>query len=496
MNIPKIFFSFAIVIIVAISSAIFTIMQMQKLSTNTQKMYTHPFQVSNAVSNIQTSIVAMHRNMKDIILTKHSFEMIKIIESIQTQEENVYVNFKLIYKNYLGNKQDIDASFKAFKDWKGIREEVISLVHEGKVDEATTITKGKGANHIQKLYEQINVLKKYAFNKADEFYTSSIKDNGVEKVIIIFVLTLIFSGLVVIYIIFNLLKIAKVNKKQLHLIDQNILMATFNLDKKVIDISSALCRVLNQPKKYMINSTNNYFFTTKAQYELFENKIYSSQEHKGELSININDEDTWFSIEIFPELDHDFQLSAFTVFLTNISDKKKIEEVSITDTLTGLYNRNYFEMIFEKEVKRSKRDNKPLSMLMLDIDYFKQFNDTYGHQEGDNALKAVSHILSAHTNRSYDYAFRVGGEEFVILSYQKDYEMLEEFAITLIQEIESLKISHKLNTTSNYLTASAGVMMFGEKHLLNTDDMYKVVDGLLYDAKADGRNTFKSSYMD
>ena len=496
MNIPKIFFSFAVVIIVAISSAIFTIIQMKELSINTQKMYTHPFQVSNAVSNIQTSIVTMHRNMKDITLTKNSLEMIKIIESIQTQEESVYANFKLIYKNYLGDKEDIDASFEAFKRWKKIREEVISLVHEGKVDEAVVITKGKGASHIQKLYEQINVLKSYAFNKADEFYTFSIKDNGVNEVIIIFVLTLVFSAFVVIYIILNLLKIAKVNKKQLHLIDQNILTATFGLDKSILDISSALCRVLNQSKKNLINNTNDYFFTTKAQYKLFENKIYSSQEHKGEISIKINDEDIWFSIEIFPELDHDFQLSAFTVFLTNISDKKKIEEVSITDTLTGLYNRNYFEMIFEKEVRRSKRDNKPLSMLMLDIDYFKQFNDTYGHQEGDNALKAVSHILSAHTNRSYDYAFRVGGEEFVILSYQKDYEMLEEFAITLIQEIESLKISHKHNTTSNYLTASAGVMMFGEKHLLNTDDMYKVVDGLLYDAKAEGRNTFKSGYMD
>jgi len=496
MNITKIFFSFAIVIIIAISSAVFTIFHMKDLTENTKKLYTHPFKVSNAISNIQTAIITMHRNMKDVVLTEDGMESIKIIESVQREEEKVYKNFELIYKNYLGNKKDIDILYKAFQEWKPIRENVIFLMHQNNVKEAVKITKGKGADHIAGLYKKISVLKKFALDKADEFYNLSINNKSVDEVVIVFIITLIIAGIIVVYIVQNLLKVSKANNKQLHLIDQNILTATISLDKKIEDISNALCYVLNKRKKDLINTSCKYFFTNEEQYLKFENKIYSGKEHKSEAYILIGGEKAWFDLEILPERDTNFELRSFNIFLTNISDKKRIEEVSITDTLTGLYNRNYFEIIFEKEIRRAKRDKKPLSVLMFDIDYFKQYNDTYGHQEGDRALKAVSHILSAHTNRSYDYAFRIGGEEFLIISYQKDFKALEEFAKLIITEVESMKISHNTSSVSSYLTISAGVMEFGEENLLNADDMFKEVDKLLYEAKENGRNNFKSAYID
>ncbi len=496
MNITKIFLSFALVITVAISSAVFTIIKMNELTVNTEKMYTHPFKVSNAVSNIQTSIITMHRNMKDIILTSDSFEMVAIIESIQQEEERVFNNFKLIYSNYLGEKKDIDSAYKLFKGWKIIRQKVIALIYQKKIEEAAKITKGAGAEHIKSLYKQIAILKNYAFNKADEFYNSAVKSNGIGIVIMTFAITLLFSILVVFYIIVNLLKINRANNKQLYLIDQNILTARLSLNREVVEISSALCRILDIQKNKILNTKNKYFFTNKEQFEKFETTIYSGKEHSSEIYITLNEERVWFILEVFPEFNNDFKLSSFSVFLTNITDKKKIEEVSIKDTLTSLHNRNYFEMIFDKEVKRSKRDKKPLSMVMIDVDFFKQFNDTYGHQEGDRALKAIAHVLAAHTNRSYDYAFRVGGEEFVLLSYQKDFQMLEEFTKTILHEVESLKISHINSETSDYLTVSAGVVLFGNEHLLNTDDMYKTVDTLLYEAKSKGRNTYESIFID
>lgn len=492
----KLYLSFLIIVIIAVSSAIFTIKTMQELTKNTQKMYTHPFKVSNSVASIQTSIVTMHRNMKDVVLTSDSLEMIQIIEAVQIEEDKIYKEFEIVYANYLGDKQDIDVLYEAFKSWKQIREEVIALVHEKKLPEAIKITKGKGKKHIDNLYVQIDVLKTYAFNKAEEFYTSSVKNSGIDQVIIVFTISMILASIIIIFIVLNLLKANRSNHKQLHLIDQNILTATISLDKKVLSISSSLCRALKMQKKHILNTKNEYFFTNALQFREFENVIYSAKDYQGEVCIEIDSIKTWFYLEVFPELDENFNLIAFSLFLSNISDKKKIEEVSITDTLTGLYNRNYFEMIFEKEVRRSKRDSKPLGMIMLDIDFFKQYNDTYGHQDGDNALKAVSHILLAHTNRSYDYAFRVGGEEFVLLSYHKNFKELEEFAHKILREIESLKISHKNNPNSPYLTSSAGVVQFGEKHLLNTDDMYKEVDRLLYEAKNSGRNNFKSLSID
>lgn len=492
MNVYKIFVSFAVVTIIAIASAVFTISEMQNLAENTNRLYTHPFKVSNAISNIQTSIITMHRNMKDIVLTQNSLEMINIIESIQKEESKVYDNFSIIYKNYLGKKSDIDAAYSAFKNWKPMRQEVISLIQDHKIRKAISITKGKGANHIKNLYSQIDVLKQYAINKANEFYNLSIKHQGVKRVIIFFTITLLLSMIIVIYVVRSLLKISYANNKQLHLIDQNILTAKITLDKEILSISSAFALALRKHKEDLLHQKAEYFFTTKAQFNSFENNIYSGQDYKSEVQIEINSEKNWFYIEIFPQLDSNFDVEYFDIFLIDIGDKKKIEEVSITDKLTNLHNRNYFEMIFEKETKRAKRDKKTLGVIMLDIDYFKQYNDTYGHQEGDIALKSVAHILLAHTNRSYDYAFRVGGEEFIIITHQKDLKSLEEFAGMMLHEIESLKISHKKNEASNYLTISAGVIEFNHKHLLNCDDMYKAVDELLYEAKKAGRNRFKS----
>ena len=132
---------------------------------------------------------------------------------------------------------------------------------------------------------------------------------------------------------------------------------------------------------------------------------------------------------------------------------------------------------------------------MFDIDYFKKYNDSYGHQEGDIALKAVSTIISTHTNRSYDHAFRVGGEEFLILTYQDNLELLNAFVNTFIKDIEALKISHKDSDVSKYVTVSAGAVQFGDENLFSPDEMYKKVDDLLYEAKSSGRNRLKSNYL-
>lgn len=491
MNIFKIFISFAIIIVIAISSAFFTILKMKELSSQTQKMYSHPFQVSNAVSDIETKIITIHRDMKDVILTTESLEMIRIIESIQKQETEVFKKFDIIYENYLGDKKDIDVSFNSFKNWKVIRQEVVRLMLEGETEHAIAITKGKGAQHIESLYKKIAVLKTYAFKKAQLFYEESIEKDGANEVIAVFLATLLISTIIVAFVIINLIKVNRVNNKQIHLIDQNILFAKLNLNKEIIDISSSLCRVLNLDKADVLGTIHDTFFATSAQFDNFKSQIYSGKEYQGEIQVSSNDSfnsEEWYLLEVIPELDNNYELYYFTLFLTDISNKKMIEKVSITDGLTGLHNRNYFELIFEKELKRAKRDNKELGVLMFDIDFFKQFNDTYGHQEGDKALKAVAHILASATNRSYDYAFRVGGEEFVLLTYRDSVDALEQFSNELLQKIEALSISHKNSEVSDFVTLSCGAIQFGVEHLLSVDDMYKEVDKLLYHAKHEGRN--------
>jgi len=496
MNLSKLFFSFAVIFVVATASAVFTIIKMQELSTTTQKMYTHPFMVTNAVSDIQTSIIRMHRNMKDIVLTKNSAELIRIIEDVQREEEKVFKNFDVIYENYLGAQNEIDHSYVAFKSWKSIRKEVIYLVNEKKIEEAIDITKGKEAEHVKNLHEQIDFLKHFSYEKAQEFYDDAMKNSRVEEVAGVFIATFLVTLLIVTYIINSLLSINRSNKKQLYMIDQNILTARLNVNQEVIEVSSALCRELQMEKEKVLGTRSEHFFIDKEQYESFKVKIFSGKEHAAEVKVLVDGTIIWFDLEVFPELDDNYELSSFSLFMTNISDKKRIEEVSITDTLTRLHNRNYFEIIFEKEIRRAKRDKKLLGIVMIDIDYFKQYNDTYGHQEGDKALKAVSNILASHTSRSYDNSFRVGGEEFILLCYQENFAVMEGFVQELIAKVEGLQIEHKNSEASQYLTISAGVLQCGNEHHYHSDEIYKAVDRLLYEAKTAGRNQFKSMFID
>jgi|GEM_PF-3125655 len=492
MNLKKLFFSFFIIFVITSMSALFTILEIKELTGNTQKLYIHPFKVSNAIANMQTSIITMHRNMKDVVLSSTSIELLHLSEKIQQEEDNVYENFKLIYKNYLGDKEDIDGSYKAFEDWKNIRAEVFFLVDKKNHPAAIAITKGKGAKHVNFLNSKIDILKDFAFTKANYYYELSINNSSLEKITIAFSLAFVVAYLIALYVVKNLLAINKSTKKQLHLIDQNILFAKLGLDKRILEISNALCFALDKAQKDLLHTKEDYFFTNKEQYKKFENIVFTGKQFKGEVSIIIKNELHWYDIEIVPVLDDKYILTAFTIFLTNISDKKNIEKVSITDGLTQLFNRNYFEHIFKQEVSNTNKKELSLSVVMLDIDFFKQYNDTYGHHAGDIAIKAVAAVLLDFTKRSNDYAFRVGGEEFMIVSHQKDFNKLNEFVNSIIHNVEDLKIAHDKNKASKYLTISAGAIQLNGEMQLNAQDIYKHADKLLYEAKHTGRNNFKS----
>ncbi|WP_294963031.1 GGDEF domain-containing protein [Sulfurimonas sp.] len=123
--------------------------------------------------------------------------------------------------------------------------------------------------------------------------------------------------------------------------------------------------------------------------------------------------------------------------ITNI-----LKEEVLHDSLTGLYNRRYYDEIIKKELMRSKRDKILFTFVILDIDYFKRYNDTYGHQEGDNVLKAVAKVLKKNLNRRGDYCFRLGGEEFGFLFTVKSADESYRFSNMICKEIENLYIPH------------------------------------------------------
>ncbi|MDD2265436.1 diguanylate cyclase [Sulfuricurvum sp.] len=166
----------------------------------------------------------------------------------------------------------------------------------------------------------------------------------------------------------------------------------------------------------------------------------------------------------------------------------KLEQASYTDSLTSLYNRRYFNVVYEREFKRALRASKPFVFMMLDIDFFKQYNDTYGHLQGDQALQAVAKTLKATFQRPGDYPFRLGGEEFGIILTDINCKNAHIMGERLRSNIEKLKIEHKGSKILPTLSVSIGGICIVPTALMGDDALIHAADTNLYAAKERGRN--------
>ncbi len=165
-----------------------------------------------------------------------------------------------------------------------------------------------------------------------------------------------------------------------------------------------------------------------------------------------------------------------------------LREISIVDDLTQLYNRNYFNEVFDKELQRARRADRLVAFFILDVDYFKQYNDTYGHFKGDLALQSVGALLNWKLKRADDTAFRLGGEEFGGIIHGNSYDDIQQFASAICHAIENLQIPHSESHASSYLTASLGITVVTPDRADNPDEVYRIADQALYAAKTNGRN--------
>ena len=169
---------------------------------------------------------------------------------------------------------------------------------------------------------------------------------------------------------------------------------------------------------------------------------------------------------------------------------KQLEESSYTDSLTSLSNRRYFNIVYDREFKRAMRLQHKIAFMMLDIDFFKQYNDTYGHLAGDETLKSVAKTLQTTLKRPTDYVFRLGGEEFGVLLTETNEEETKNIAKKINNNIENIKIEHEKNKASDYVTISIGVMLLTPSDVDEQESILSEADDKLYKAKESGRNRY------
>jgi len=164
--------------------------------------------------------------------------------------------------------------------------------------------------------------------------------------------------------------------------------------------------------------------------------------------------------------------------------------LTIIDQLTGIYNRRYLDGNLKKIIKLHSHTESCLSVLMIDIDHFKKYNDTYGHDAGDNCLRTVAGILSECVIRKEDFIARYGGEEFAVVLPNTDENGAKMVAERMLEKVRECNIPHKANDTVGYVTISIGGITNIINHLHHGSHYIKAADKALYESKQNGRNRY------
>jgi diguanylate cyclase (GGDEF)-like protein len=179
----------------------------------------------------------------------------------------------------------------------------------------------------------------------------------------------------------------------------------------------------------------------------------------------------------------------FNLFARTIEEQKKtLQHLSLTDSLTGIGNRRAVDERLLHEIQLSVRQKWPVSILLLDVDFFKTYNDSHGHTDGDKCLQVIAKTISQSMLRNSDFVARYGGEEFICILPDTNEEGALEIAARVEAKVAEMKIPHGQSKTSAYITLSGGIATSSSEQILSPDELIKNADSALYDAKNKGRN--------
>lgn len=283
----------------------------------------------------------------------------------------------------------------------------------------------------------------------------------------------------------------KINQ-YIQLIDKYIITSSTDLDGIITDVSDAYCKISGYSKDELLGQNHRIMKhpdVDSSIHKIMWETISQDKTWKGEImNQNKFGKTYWIDGTISPKFDENGKKIGYTSIRQEITNKKLLEQISVTDGLTDIFNRRYFNEFFQKTINSAKRNNELVSFLMLDIDHFKQYNDTYGHQMGDEVLIEVAKCIKDSIRRADDNCFRLGGEEFGVVFRIESKAKAIQFANKIRQNIENLHIEHLKNSVSPYITISIGLVCKNANEIKDDIELYKDTDDQLYKAKELGRN--------
>ncbi len=278
-------------------------------------------------------------------------------------------------------------------------------------------------------------------------------------------------------------------KNYAEIINRYVITSSTDKAGNILSTSAALSEVYGFSAEEMKTKKHNivkHFDTATETHEVIWNTILKGKTWRGEIKVKNKDGNSfWLNHVITPDFDDNRNIVGFTSISHDITDKKEIERLSVTDTLTGLNNRRRLDDLFSQEYDRFNRYKRHFSMILLDIDHFKQVNDKYGHKIGDKVLIEMGEVLASNVRKN-DLVGRWGGEEFLLICPETTIDGAIKLAEKIRQLIEKTEF-----TEVRKVTASFGVTVAVKGD--SDENMFIRADNALYKAKSNGRNCVVSS---
>ncbi len=421
---------FLAVILLTSAISVLAIMELKSASSTTENFYDDPFTINSNVLEVRNNVINIRSTMKDVVLATNQAEIDGAVQKVDKLEAVTYQKIAVIEKRLVGKKEETALFKKEFIEWKSFRDKAIAMSREGRKDDAIAIIKGSGGNHTNLVLKTLDGVEKASNDKAILFKKDVISSSKktVQMILVFLITAIILSITIVVFIV----------------------------------------RGITVPLKTILQKVNEI-----AKGNFGEQIITNNKDELGSLSASIN------------IMSQNLKSSTMELQIKN----EEIERHAFQNYLTGLPNRHLFNKLLEEEMVKSKKINKPLAVVFIDLDHFRFINDIFGHVIGDYLLQSVGKRLSDNLITG-EVVAHVSGDEFILLLPNGNLEYVTEKAYILLA---ALKQPFEYECNDILITPSIGISIYPT----DTDDvedaemLVRCADIALSRTKQSGRNSFQ-----